>query len=41
MNILDIIQFGIIAIGVIGLAFYIIGTVQRWKSGRDSRKNKV
>lgn len=41
MNILDIIQFGIIAIGVIGLAFFIIGTIQRWKGGRDSRKNKV
>ncbi len=41
MGILDIIQFGIIAIGVIGLALYVIGTVQRWRNGSDSRETEV
>ena len=41
MKVLDIIQFGIIAIGIIGLALYIIGTVQRWKNDRSSRETEV
>ncbi len=41
MNILDIIQFGIIAIGVVGLILFIIGTVQKWHVIKKSNKHEL
>lgn len=41
MNILDIVQFGIMAIGVVGLILFIIGTVQKWQTKKKSNKHEL